>query len=331
MGGQMKFGIIGCGLIGNKRAAAISADKSLEIVSVADLIFDRAKTLSDKFGGKPSIDWQDVIKSDADIIIVAVYHDNLAAFTIEALKAGKNVLVEKPGARYPSELLPASKLAKEKNLKVKVGFNHRFHPTMLKAKELIDDNVLGELYYIRAWYGHGGRVGYENEWRFNKEISGGGELLDQGSHLIDLSQWFLGKFTKVQGVLQNFFWGGEVEDNCFILLSQDNGKTAHLHATWTEWKNYFHFEITGKDAKISINGLNGSYGIEQIALYKMLPQMGPPQTTIWQFPFTDKSWKAEIDELLNAIKQDRAVLGGIDDAIETLTITQSLYEQGGKI
>ncbi|MDR3049950.1 MAG: Gfo/Idh/MocA family oxidoreductase [Elusimicrobiota bacterium] len=322
----MKLGIIGCGLIGNKRAAA---KRDLQIVSAADAFFEKAKALTDKFGGKPSDKWQNVIDSDADIVVIAVPHNQLAIIALEAAKAGKHILIEKPAARRSDELLPLAKIVKEKNLKIKVGYNHRFHPSIQKAKEFIDNKVLGDLYFIRAFYGHGGRIGYEKEWRFQKKISGGGELLDQGSHLIDLSQWFLGKFTKIQGNIQNYFWGGEVEDNAFMLLNTNKNQTAFLHSAWTEWKNTFLFEITGKNAKIAINGLGGSYGTEQITLYKMLPQMGPPETTTWSFPFHDNSWQLEMDELINAIKENRQPIGGIDEAIETLKIIEQIYITNG--
>jgi predicted dehydrogenase len=329
----MKVGIIGCGLIGNKRALAIHENKDLEIIAAADLDLKKAKSLTDKFGGKPFDNSDAVLNSKADIVVIATIHDQLATLALKAAKAGKHILVEKPAARNSSELTEVQKIVKQKNLKVEVGFNHRFHPAFLKAKELIDNNDLGELYFIRAWYGHGGRLGYENEWRFNKEISGGGELLDQGIHLIDLSKLFLGSFTKISGVLPNYFWGDKngVEDNCFMLLGTDKNQTASLHATWTEWKNTFVFEITGKLGKISINGLGGSYGTEQIAFYKMLPQMGPPKTTIWQFPFADTSWDAEIKNLVNAIKTNTCPMCTIDDAIETLKIIEELYKQGGRL
>jgi len=321
---QMKIGIIGCGLIGTKRAAA-AKNLGLEIVAASDINVLKAKALTDKFGGRPSANNNDVINSAAEIIVIAAYHKSLPEIAKAALNAGKHLLLEKPGARRPAELLELIKLSKEKNLKVKVGFNHRFHPALLKAREIVDSGALGELYYVRGWYGHGGRVGYNKEWRFTKDISGGGELLDQGSHLIDLSLWFLGDFSSVKGALQNYFWGGEVEDNCFMILQTKEGKCAALHATWTEWKNAFKFEITGKNGKIEISGFGGSYGTETVTFYKMLPQMGPPETTSWQYPFADKSWDAEFTELLNAIKQDRQPMGGLEDCFKTLTVVEKLY------
>lgn len=161
-------------------------------------------------------------------------------------------------------------------------------------------------------------------------ISGGGELLDQGSHLIDLALWFLGDFSQVNGILPTYFWDSLVEDNAFLLLGTEAGNCAMLHATWTEWKNMFSFEITGTQGKIAIDGLGGSYGTEQLAFYRMLPGMGPPETTIWQFPFPDLSWQLELSELVKAIAEGREPVGGTEDAIAVLRVIGRLYSQKGE-
>jgi predicted dehydrogenase len=163
-----------------------------------------------------------------------------------------------------------------------------------------------------------------------REIGGGGELLDQGSHLIDLSLWFLGSFSAVQARLANYYWKADVEDNAFLLLTTASGQCAMLHATWTEWKNMFSFEIVGELGKIAIDGLGGSYGLEQIAYHKMLPEMGPPETVIWQYPFADLSWEKEFEELLKAIEQGRKPLGGLDEALEVLRLIDIIYAQDSK-
>lgn len=319
----MKIGIIGCGLIGKKRAAC----PDFELVAAADACPEKADAICSCHGGKPSCDRRDVLESDAEIIIIAVTHDQLAPLALEALRAGKHVLVEKPGARNAAELEPVANLARELNLKVKVGFNHRFHPAVQKAMKLVAEGELGELMFIHGRYGHGGRIGYEREWRFQPEISGGGELLDQGSHLIDLSRWFLGEFSSCHGILRRYFWPGKVEDNCFMTLCTEKGQCAQLHASWTEWKNSFFFEVSGRNGKVSIRGLGGSYGTEELTFCKMLPEMGPPQTTIWQYPFKDESWRNEMDELARAIREDAPVLGDAADAMRTLQVVDAIYAE----
>ncbi|MDR1657762.1 MAG: Gfo/Idh/MocA family oxidoreductase [Deltaproteobacteria bacterium] len=327
----MKLAVIGCGLIGNKRAEAM-VKNGLTITCAADIDFTKAQALCARHGGTPFSDPLEAINSEADIVNVAVTHDQLSVLALAAIEAGKHVLLEKPGARCAAELAPVAQAASKKNLKVKVGYNHRFHPSLLKARELVDSGALGPLMYVRGRYGHGGRLGYEREWRMDAAISGGGELVDQGSHLIDLAGWFLGDFTGATGQLPTYFWPAKVEDNAFMLLTTEAGNCAMLHATWTEWRNMFSFEIYGRNGKIAIDGLGGSYGTEQLAFYRMLPGMGPPETTVWQYPFPDCSWELETMELVSAIREGREPIGGVSEALKVLEVIGLLYAQkGGEI
>jgi predicted dehydrogenase len=205
---------------------------------------------------------------------------------------------------------------------VRVGFNHRFHPAMQKARALAA--AAGGLLYVRGRYGHGGRLGYENEWRFRPRISGGGEAIDQGTHLVDLARWFLGDFAEIEGHAASFFWPGSVEDNAFFLLRTASGQVAQLHASWTEWKNLFSFEIFGRTAKLAIDGLGGSYGTERLTFYKMKPEMGPPDVESWEFPGPDLSWDAELAAFAEDIRRGRAPDPGLADAAAALTIAQSI-------
>jgi predicted dehydrogenase len=322
----MKIALAGCGLIGAKRAAAL--DASDQIVALADTDPAKAARLAkDHPGASVSADALAAIRHpEAEAVIVAVTHDHLAPLALAAIEAGKHVLVEKPGARRPAELDPLIAAARAKGVAVKVGFNHRFHPAFLKAREIADQGAIGPLLFIRGRYGHGGRVGYEQEWRFKPEISGGGELLDQGSHLIDLARWFLGDFSRVWGRAPRYFWQGEVDDNAFLALETASGQMAWLHAGWTEWKNLFSFEIMGRDGKLQIDGLGGSYGVESLSFYRMLPGMGPPEATKWEYPFADRSWHAEWAEFQAAIRQGRQPLGGLADARAVLDVVENVYE-----
>jgi predicted dehydrogenase len=237
-------------------------------------------------------------------------------------------LIEKPAARTPSELMPVLLAAQRTGVVVKVGFNHRFHPAMRKARELVDSGDPGPLLYVRGRYGHGGRAGYEREWRCDPVFSGGGELIDQGSHLIDLSRWFLGDFVEVGGRVATMFWNTSVDDNCFLNLRTAEGRIAWLHASWTEWKNLFSFEIFGRVAKIQIDGLGGSYGMERLTYYRMKPEMGPPDVQTWEFNAPDTSWEVEFAEFASAVRERRQPLGNLHDALANLTIVEKLYGLG---
>jgi predicted dehydrogenase len=323
----MRVGIIGAGLIGKKRAAALGDAK---LVAVADIDLSRAQALAAPYGADATDDPHALAKrDDIDIVMIATTHMALAELTLAAVEAGKHVLVEKPGARNVDEITPVVQAADERGVLVRVGFNHRYHPGFIKAREIIASGVVGELMFIRGRYGHGGRIGYEQEWRADPVLSGGGELLDQGMHLIDLSRSILGDFPTVSGFATTMYWDMQVDDNAFMTLRTAKNQVAHLHVTWTEWKNMFSFEIYGRDAKLVIDGLGGSYGAESLTHYQMLPEMGPPETVVYQFRPGDTSWKVEFDEFLEDIRLNRRPAASIHDAQAALQIVRELYQQSG--
>jgi predicted dehydrogenase len=320
--------IVGCGLIGQKRAKALGSQGKL--VACADRDVLRAKSLAEPCGASYHVDWRDVLQQESvEIVVVATLHDSLAEISLAAIQAGKHVLVEKPAARNSSELLPVIAAAEAGGIKVHVGFSHRYHRALRKAKEMVDANEIGPLMFIRARYGHGGRPGYDREWRSDPNLSGGGELIDQGPHLIDLSRWFLGEFTTTAGSAHTYYWDMPVDDNAFMLLKSKDQKAAFLHVSCTEWKNTFSMEIYGRDGKLEISGLGGSYGVERLTHYKMLPQMGPPETFAWEYPMEDNSWEVEMAEFFEDIRLDRAPEAGLSDAYESLKIIEKIYQESG--
>ena len=321
----MNVAIIGCGLIGKKRANALH---ECCLIACTDEIFERAQALASQIKTCVVVqDWQDVVADPkVDIIIVATTHNVLAEITAAAVRQGKHVLVEKPAARHADELPIIIELAKTTGSLVRVGFNHRYHRAFRQARMLIDQGNLGELMFLRARYGHGGRLGYEKEWRAIPALSGGGELIDQGAHLIDLSRWFLGDFTEINGFATTYYWDMSVDDNAFLLLKNDKKQVAFLQASCTEWKNLFSFEIYGRQAKLDITGLGGSYGIERLAFHKMLSTMGPPETMIWEYPRPDDSWEIEFKEFLQDIQLHRQPSPGLNDAYAVLKIVSKVYE-----
>lgn len=320
----MKYGILGCGLIGKKRALCLSKE---ELVAAFDPAPGAAASFVAAF---PDCKMEAsaaalLARPEIDAVFVCTSHEHLAGLGAAALKAKKHVLIEKPGARNFEELEALVALARESKRLVKIGFNHRFHPALLKAKELLDSGRLGPLMFLRGRYGHGARPGYEKEWRAQKEISGGGELIDQGVHLIDLSRLFLGDLEAAAAYLPTYFWKMQVEDNAFMLLKSPSGQAAWLHASWTEWKNKFSLEIYGRDAKLQIEGLGGSYGEESLTLYQMKPEMGPPDVERFHFPGSDLSWQREFENFAGAIEGRSVLNGSLEDGLAALKITADLY------
>jgi predicted dehydrogenase len=218
---------------------------------------------------------------------------------------------------------------------LKVGFNHRHHPAVAGAHEALRRGDIGEPFFIRCRYGHGGRPGYETEWRTAPEIAGGGELLDQGIHALDLFRWFLGDFVEAVGFAPTYFWKqeggggahrGEVEDNAFGLFRTANARVATLHVSWTQWKNLFSLEVFGRDGYAIVDGLGGSYGAERLILGRRVPASGPPEERTAEFPGSDASWEREWEEFTAAIREEREPLGSGHDAYEALKMVHSIYE-----
>jgi predicted dehydrogenase len=326
---EVRVAIIGCGLIGGKRAKSIAA-LGHSIVATADAVSERAAALAKGYPGcSASGEWREVVsRADIDAVVVATINDSLAPITLSAVRTGKHVLVEKPAARSADELRPVAAAAKSAGAAVRVGFNHRFHPALLKARELVDAGAVGPLMFVRGRYGHGGRIGYDREWRADPVRAGGGELLDQGVHLIDLTRWFLGDVVRAGGFAGTFFWDMPVEDNGFLCLHHAGGQVGWLHASCSEWKNLFCFEIYGRTGKLQIDGLGGSYGLERLAYYRMLPQMGPPETTIWEYPGEDTSWAAEFRNFERAVTGEKGIGATLDDAVAALEAVAAVYAQG---
>jgi len=324
----MNVAIVGCGYIGQRRSKNLAG---ASLVACADLDLARALALASTVSGcAASEDWRVVVaRADVDIVIVATLHDALAGITRGAILAGKHVLVEKPAARHVNELRLLPELARQHGALVHVGFNHRYHRAFQKARQLVDAGELGPLMFIRARYGHGGRVGYDREWRSRPELSGGGELIDQGVHLVDLARWFLGDFVDVGGSAHTFYWDMPVDDNAFLLLKTADKRVAFLHASCTEWKNSFSFELYGRDGKLQVDGLGGSYGVERLTWYKMLPEMGPPETMSWEYPMSDNSWLVEMQEFLEDVRLGRQPAAGLDEALAALSVVNTIYEESG--
>jgi predicted dehydrogenase len=318
----MKVGIVGCGLIGGKRADALGGDR---LVATYDVVAERARALAGRHGAETCASLDELV-ARSDAVVIATTNDQLTPLATVAVRGGKHVVVEKPAARSAAELEPLAAMARDRGVVVKVGFNHRFHPAAQKARAILDAGSCGDVMFVRGRYGHGGRVGYDKEWRAVPDKSGGGELIDQGVHLIDLARWFIGaEFSDVQGRVETYFWDMPVDDNAFLTLGTAARQVAHLQVSCTEWKNLFSFEIYARHAKLHLEGLGGSYGVERLYHYQMRPEMGPPDTIIHEYPGADRSWALEWADFARAVAIGGRPCGDVHDALESLRIVDRLY------
>jgi len=324
----LKVAIVGCGLMGEKRAQHLAG---AQLVSCADSDPLRASRVASLHRGcVPVNDWRSLLnRAHVDAFIIATPQNSHVEIMRAAIAAGIHILVEKPAALHAGELSGLPELAAAHNVRVRVGFNLRFHRAFRQARTLVESGVLGPLMFLRARYGHGGRLGYEREWRAQPKLSGGGELIDQGVHLIDLARWFLGEFVEVDGFAHTYFWDMPVDDNGFVLLKTAAKQVAFMHASCTEWKNTFSWELYGRAGKLQVDGLGGSYGVEKLSWYRNLPEYGPPETSIWEYPMPDDSWDMEMADFFEDIRTGREPSPGLRDAIATLDIIAAVYAKSG--
>jgi predicted dehydrogenase len=365
---KLRVGVVGAGRMGRIRSLSAKAHPQSELVEVVDAVAERARLLATEVGCQPGNNWQKLIeREDVDAIVVATPHKYLAPITTAALNAGKCVFCEKPGARNVAEAdlvlraayanQPTRKstqpgpLTQKENTRLFVGFTLRHYPAVTRARDLIVAGIIGEPLYVRGRYGHGGRPGYNLEWRGDREMAGGGELLDQGVHLIDLSRCFLGEFEQVFGSVSTYFWGsepspngGKLEDNAFLCLRTNAGKLAWLHASWTQWKNLFSFEIYGEGGSLQISGLGGHYGPQQLQIVRRRSAGGPPDVQETEFasgPEKDalaevwtKEWATFISGAIGEGEkqnESQTTLSACGlDAWEALNIVEATYEASRK-
>lgn len=324
---KLNIAIIGAGLIGRKRAKVISKDKHSTLKVICDISKEKAENLSFEFGGKAESNWHEVVRQNGiDVIVVSTFNKYLAPISIAALKNHKHALCEKPLGRNVREAKTMLEAAESSKRLLKTGFNHRFHPAVEKAKMLFDKGEIGDLCFLRCRYGHGGRIGYEKEWRANKHFCGGGELLDQGVHVLDLFRWFAGDFKEVFCYTSTYFWDMKVEDNAFAIFKNKNGVIATMHTSWTQWKNIFSYEIFGKNGYLIIEGLGGSYGKEILKIGRRNPNGGVPLEEIFEFKEDDVSWEKEWHEFISAIKEKRRPSGDAWDGYQVNKMIEAAYK-----
>ena len=322
-----RVGLIGAGGAGSRRAEAVAGCRQSRLVKVCDLDREAAVRVAAPVGAEVATAWEEVIEDPGvDIVILSATHDHLSPIGTAAVSEGKHLLCEKPLGRNPSEVAGLAEAAAASGVCLGAGYNHRFHPAVAVVREAAYSGSLGELDFIRARYGHGGRPGYDREWRGDPEKAGGGELLDQGAHLVDLCLWLLGEFESVTGFAERRHWDiAPLEDNAFGLFRTASGQVASIHASWTQWKNLFSLEVFGSEGYAVAEGLGGSYGPESVRIGKRPPEGGPPRQTETVFEAGDPSWSLEWAGFLDKLEGKPGSGADGSAALRTMQWIHRLY------
>ena len=324
----LKVAVVGCGLIGSRRARIVARHAGAALDSIVDVREDAAQALAEECGARWFTDWRHTVADPGvDAVVVSTSNDQLMPVGVAALQAGKHVLIEKPMGRNLSEALRLERAASESRRCLKIGFNHRYHPGIERARMLVGQERIGELLNARVRYGHGGRAGYEKEWRGDPALAGGGELTDQGVHVLDLLQCFLGTPRDVVCVTQTAFWPmGPMEDNAFALLRYPSGATASFHTSWTQWKNLFSLELFGRNGYLTVEGLGGSYGCETLTVGRRRPEGGPPEIEESSYAGPDESWRLEWEDFVGAVVRGSSYQGTASDGVAVMRVLEALYQ-----
>jgi len=320
------IGIIGAGLQARRRLAPIVENPRFRVAAIVDRDVEKARKLAAPIGAAANADWRAVVTDPAiDAVLVLTYPDSHAEISIAALDAGKHVLCEKPLTRTEDEARALVAAARRTGRTLKCGFNHRHHPAILEARRLFDAGVIGKPVFGRARYGIGGRQGIEREWRSDPAFVSGGQLMEQGIHVVDLFRWFLGPIARVTGFTSTNRWPiAPLEDNGFALLQARSGVIASVHSSLTQWTNLFELEVFGEKGSLTVHGLGASYGVEKLIVAEHDPT-GPFSHRTIEYRGGDTSWKAEWDEFVAAVDGKREPLGNGDDGLAAIQIVNAAY------
>lgn len=332
MTNKIKAGIVGYGYMGKIRKRIIDEHPDLDLLGVCEVNKDLVKGVDCQIFDS----YADLLKSGIDMIFVCTPNSFSPEIVTESLKQGKHVFCEKPPGRTLQDIQMMIKAEKEQpSSKLMFGFNHRYHPGILEAKTIIDSGRLGKILYLKGTYGKSGGKNYLQSWRNNKEISGGGILLDQGIHMLDLFRLFCGDFEEVRGFLSKTFWNTDVEDNAFVSLRNKAGQVAILHSSATQWKHTFRFEIYLEGGYLIVTGLlskTGSYGRETLTIGRRQFEdesfaLGNPREEVIYFD-QDLSWAQEVDKFIDCVMNNKVIeSSSSNDALRVMEIIDNIYRQ----
>ncbi len=334
----MKVGLIGCGEIGQSRAAALARTPGLSLAVACDAVPERSATLAKEYNCEASVDWSSVVeRPDLDIIIVSTSNDLHAPISIAAMDHGKHVICEKPMARTPQEGRAMVEAARRNNVRLKTGFNHRYYPSVMKAHELIKQGAIGEIMFVRSYIGHEGGADFTKRWMTRHEISGGGSLLDNGIHILDLTRYFLEQeITEGEGFRATTRWEvAPCEDNAFALYRTAQGRIASVQSSWTEWKGYqFRVEVYGTKGYVE-----AAYPPMRTILGQVNEKTGKTKRKYFLFPVlqvkerlksyrwtTEETFIREYQDFVEAIKSGQEPFGSGLDGLRATELAWAVYE-----
>lgn len=332
---MINIAIIGMGKIGKVRAKTVEDNPNTKLVAAYDIDSRQLENFNGIIKCKNVDDIFSIQELDA--VIICTFNKYAPTYSIKALEHNLHVFCEKPPARTSKEVQEVINVENNTSLVLKYGFNHRYHHSVIEAKKLIQNEVFGKLLWMRGVYGKAGGNQFTENWRNNKEESGGGILIDQGIHMLDLMRFFAGEFYEVKSMVKTNYWNVEVEDNAFAIMQTKENVLASIHSSATQWRHKFLLEMSFENGYINLEGiLSGtrSYGDETLSIARRQFEddtfaMGKPREEKIFFD-TDESWKLELEEFVDCILNNKRVYNGnSEDALKVMELVESIYNQSG--
>ncbi len=330
MNQKLKAVIIGYGKMGRIREQCIIHNSRFELVGICDSSAEIAQTVKVPF----CTDYKELLSLKPDIAFTCTPNGYLPEIVTFFISHRVHVFCEKPPGKCKEDvqLMMGAERANP-GIKLKFGFNHRYHEPIRETKSIIEKGRFGSIMWMRGIYGKSGGNHYEHSWRSKPEIAGGGILIDQGIHMLDLFRLFCGDFEEVSAFIGKYYWPAEVEDNVFAILRNQRGQVAMLHSSATQWQHKFLLDIYLEKGYFSILGILSStqtYGTETLKIARCVydkdgyPLPNPEETVTYYDE--DQSWMMEIEEFAQCVIEDKPIENGLSsDAYKTLELVEKIY------
>ena len=327
---DVRVGIAGYGVVGKRRRVCVDRHSALQLVAVSDRTFSGNGTMGD--GVRFYADYHSLLEEQLDALIVCLPNDVAADATIAGLERGQHVFCEKPPGRDLADIRRViGQERQHPNLKLMYGFNHRYHDSVRDALRITRAGELGRVINLRGVYGKSKLITYDqSNWRTSREAAGGGILLDQGIHMVDLMRLFAGEFVEVHSFVSNSHWGFDVEDNAYALMQTRDGVVGMLNSSATQWRHHFQLDINLARGSVILSGIltgSKSYGAETLTVVTAEPDRdnGDPREQITRYN-SDPSWDDEIMEFADCIIEDKPVTScSSHDALKTMELVYRIY------
>ena len=325
---KLRVGFAGYGVVGQLRRKYVDKTSIFKTIAVSDRKFEESALAES--GIKSFVDYEELLKEELDVLFACLSKDVASAATIAGLDRGLHVFCEKPPGQNLNDIAQVIQCKKKHpDLQLKYGFNHRYHDSVVEAFQIVQSGNLGKVVNLRGVYGKSAIINFASEWRTQRSIAGGGILLDQGIHMVDLMRLFAGEFTEVSSFVSNNYWNHDVEDNAYAIMRTEDGIVAMLHSSATQWQHRFNLEITLEKGAIVLAGLltgTRSYGAETITIIHRSEQDSGSPMEITKRYISDPSWEREIEEFAEAIVNNKKITNGsAEEALHTMELVYRIY------